>query len=84
MTGIGSHNIVGVKIDRGARLDIGDLRAKLQKSLDEKIPVYAVVAIVGSTEEGAVDSVRGVLKLRSEFQAKGLSFLVHGDGAWVR
>ena len=58
------------------------MREKLQHCLDQKEAVYAVVAIIGSTEEGAVDPLRGILKLREEFQAKGLSFLVHGDGAW--
>ena len=44
--------------------------------------MYAVVAIIGSTEEGAVDPLGKILSLRREFQEKGLSFLVHGDGAW--
>ena len=74
--------MVGLKVDRGARVDLGDMREKLQHCLDRREAVYAVVAIIGSTEEGAVDPLRGILKLREEFQAKGLSFLVHGDGAW--
>ena len=74
--------MIGVQVDHGARVDLEDLRTKLQICLDKKQPVYAVVAIIGSTEEGAVDPLRGILKLRQEFQAKGLSFLVHGDGAW--
>lgn len=41
-----------------------------------------VVAIIGSTEEGSVDPLAGIFKLRDESQAKGLSFLVHADGAW--
>ncbi|KAJ0306665.1 hypothetical protein COL516b_004458 [Colletotrichum fioriniae] len=32
--------------------------------------------------EGAVDSLSGVLALRKQFQAKGLSFVVHADAAW--
>lgn len=74
--------MIGIKVDHGARIDLQDLRAKLQDSLDKKRAVYAVVAIIGSTEEGAVDPLRGVLKLRSEFESKGLSFLVHADAAW--
>lgn len=74
--------MIGVEIDHGARVDLKDLRAKLQESLDNQRPVYAVVAIIGSTEEGAVDPLRDILSLRREFQAKGLSFLVHGDAAW--
>ena len=80
--GIGSDYMIGVEVDHGARVNLDDLRSKLQACLDKRQPVYAVVAIIGSTEEGAVDPLRGILKLRQEFQAKGLSFLVHGDGAW--
>lgn len=74
--------MIGVNVDHGARVDLDDLRSKLQGCLDNKQAVYAVVAIIGSTEEGAVDPLRGILALRKEFQSKGLSFLVHGDGAW--
>lgn len=82
ITGIGADNIVGVKLDHGARVDISALRRQLQDSLDQQKAVYAVVAIVGSTEEGCVDPLSEIIKLRDEFQEKGLSFLVHADGAW--
>ena len=82
VTGLGSDSMVGIKVDRGARVDLEDLRSHLQSCLDNEVAVYAVVAIIGSTEEGAVDPLRGVIKLRDEFQANGLSFLVHGDAAW--
>lgn len=49
---------------------------------DERTPVYAVVAIMGSTEQGAVDPLADILNLRRKYQAKGLSFVVHCDGAW--
>ncbi|KAF9872470.1 pyridoxal-dependent decarboxylase domain protein [Colletotrichum karsti] len=80
--GLGSDNVVGIPVDLGARLDLEKLKERLQKSLEEKQPVFAVVAIMGSTEEGAVDPLSGVLALRKQFQAKGLSFLVHADAAW--
>jgi glutamate/tyrosine decarboxylase-like PLP-dependent enzyme len=54
----------------------------LDKSLEDERPVYAVVAIIGSTEEGAVDSLSSILALRKQFQARGLSFIVHADAAW--
>ncbi|KAL8830672.1 MAG: hypothetical protein Q9191_001297 [Dirinaria sp. TL-2023a] len=82
VTGIGSDNMVGIQLDHGARIDLEDLRVHLQESLDKKQAVYAVVAIVGSTEEGSVDPLADIIKLRDEFQAKGLSFLVHADAAW--
>ena len=82
MTGIGANNVIGVELDHGARVDLDALRKDLQDSLDKKVAVYAVVAIVGSTEEGSVDPLGGIIQLRDEFQKKGLSFIVHADGAW--
>ncbi|KAI1330742.1 pyridoxal-dependent decarboxylase domain-containing protein [Xylariaceae sp. FL0255] len=80
--GLGSENVIGVDVDLGARLDIEELEKKLRKSLTDKQPVYAVVAIIGSTEEGAVDPLRSIIALRRQLQAEGLSFLVHADAAW--
>ena len=82
VTGIGANNFIGVELDHGARVDLGALRKHLQGCLDEKRAVYAVVAIVGSTEEGCVDPLGGIIRIRDEFQQKGLSFLVHADAAW--
>ena len=62
-------------------MSIDKLRVELQKHLDEEQPVYAVVAVIGTTEEGAVDPLDKVIELRNEFQAKGLSFIVHADAA---
>lgn len=55
VTGIGSKNIVSVPVDHTARMDADALDALLQKHLDDQHSVYAVVAIMGSTEQGAVD-----------------------------
>ena len=82
LVGIGSKNCVNVPVDNNARIDISELRKKLQECVDTQRAVYAVVAIVGSTEEGAVDPLDEILPLRDEFAAKGLSFLVHVDAAW--
>jgi hypothetical protein len=82
LIGLGSANCVSVPVDFNARMDIGELRMKLQACVDEQRAVYAVVAVIGSTEEGAVDPLDEILALRPEFEAKGLSFLVHADAAW--
>ena len=44
--------------------------------------MYTVVAVIGSTEESAVDPLKGVLELREEFRERGLEFTVHADAAW--
>jgi len=82
LTGIGSANMIGVKIDNEACLDLGHLREVLEEHLANEVGVYAVTAIIGSTEEGAVDDLKGIMELRSEFQTRGLSFAVHVDAAW--
>ena len=69
-------------LDHGARVDLDDLRKRLQESLDKQQAVYAVVAIMGSTEEGCVDPLASIIRLREEFQQKGLSFVIHADAAW--
>ncbi|KAI1419520.1 pyridoxal-dependent decarboxylase domain-containing protein [Xylaria sp. FL1777] len=82
ITGLGSDNVVGIPVDLGARADLNELEKMLRKSLEDEQPVLAVVGIIGSTEEGAVDPLSGILALRKQLQAEGLSFLVHADAAW--
>ncbi|KAI8949332.1 pyridoxal-dependent decarboxylase domain-containing protein [Xylaria longipes] len=82
IAGLGSDNVIGIPVDLGARVDLNELEKMLRKSLNEKRAVFAVVGIIGSTEEGAVDPLSGILALRKQLQAEGLSFLVHADAAW--
>ncbi|KAJ4463690.1 pyridoxal phosphate-dependent transferase [Lentinula lateritia] len=77
ITGIGSENVVPVKVDNSARMDPNDLRRLLDECLNLKDAqgnpapraVYAVVAIVGSTEHGACDPIKDILDIREEASA---------------
>ncbi|SFO28089.1 Pyridoxal-dependent decarboxylase conserved domain-containing protein [Chitinophaga sp. YR627] len=80
--GLGANNLIKVYVDENARLHIGRLREELQKSLDRKSPVLMVVAVIGSTEESAVDPLKDIVAVREEFRQKGLNFVIHGDAAW--
>lgn len=82
IAGIGAQHVVGVPVDHGARLRLDKLEELLDESLANKQAVYAVVATIGSTEEGCVDRLSEILAMRNKFQALGLSFLVHADAAW--
>ncbi|TGJ78751.1 hypothetical protein E0Z10_g10012 [Xylaria hypoxylon] len=82
ITGLGSDNVIGIPVDLGARVDLEELEKMLRQSLKDEQSVLAVVGIIGSTEEGAVDPLSGILALRRQLQAEGLSFLVHVDAAW--
>lgn len=82
LIGLGSRQLIGVPVDLDARMDLQALRERLQRCLDERTPVIAVVAVMGSTEESAVDPLEGILELRESFRARGLDFAVHCDAAW--
>lgn len=50
VAGIGSDNVVGIPVDHAARVDIAELEKALENSLANEHPIFAVVAIIGSTE----------------------------------
>ncbi|KAH9482174.1 L-tyrosine decarboxylase [Psilocybe cubensis] len=80
--GIGSDNLRNVPVDIQAHMDINELDRMLKICLDEETPVYQVVAVIGTTEEGGVDRITEILKLRQKYEALGLSFAIHADAAW--
>lgn len=83
IAGIGSGNITEIKVDNDAHVDLKELEQKLKECARDKVAVYAVVAIIGSTEEGAVDRLSAIVEIRKRLQRDhGLSFLIHADAAW--
>ncbi|CAG8657740.1 6720_t:CDS:2, partial [Scutellospora calospora] len=83
IVGIGSGNLKSIPVDDAARMDIKELDKKLAKCVKNQQAVYAVVAIMGSTEQGACDPLTDIVALRDRYQRRyGLSFAIHADGAW--
>jgi glutamate/tyrosine decarboxylase-like PLP-dependent enzyme len=80
--GLGRDQVLPIVVDLDARLSIDALRTALQRCLDENRPVLMVVAVLGTTEQSAVDPVRRILSLREEFRKQGLDFWLHVDAAW--
>ena len=81
--GIGRENVELLDMDRHFRLDPRALTDALNR-LDRqgRVPV-AVVGIVGSTEEGAIDPIHHIVDIRSRReQEKDCSFWLHVDAAW--
>ncbi len=82
LLGLGRDALVTVALDSRFRLDLDDLEAKVHEQVDAgRIPL-AVVAIAGTTEEGAVDPVHQVVALRDRLESDGVSFWLHIDAAW--
>ena len=82
ITGIGSKNIIRVPVDEQARMDCQALDIILAECLKHRQAVYAVVALIGTTEHGSVDPLSEILAIRRKYQQLGLSFLIHADAAW--
>jgi glutamate/tyrosine decarboxylase-like PLP-dependent enzyme/anti-sigma regulatory factor (Ser/Thr protein kinase) len=80
--GIGASQVLPIPIDADYRMDVGRLRAELEKALRDKRLVLAVVGVVGTTQEGAVDPMHSLVALRQEFAQRGLSFSLHCDAAY--
>ena len=82
LLGLGQNALVVARVDQDARLDLADVAEKLERALRRRVPVLFAVAVIGSTEESAVDPLAGLLELRRTYQARGLNFMVHADAAW--
>ena len=80
--GFGANNMLNVHVDIDGRMDLKELRKTLQHCLEIKRPIIMVVAVIGRTEENAVDPLKGILEIREEFRKKGLDFTVHADAPW--
>lgn len=82
--GIGRQNVEKVEMDHMFRMKATDLSARLESLVDEgRIPI-AVVAMAGTTEEGAVDPIHEIAAVRARLEKeRNLSFWLHIDGAWA-
>ena len=80
--GIGSSNIIPIPVDRNYRMDVAALDRTIAGLVKRKIPILAVVSVLGTTEEGAVDEVHRIAALRDKYAARGTGFFYHIDAAY--
>ena len=80
--GIGEKCIRLIPVDSSFRLNTGKLKETLWNLKPNQIPL-AVIGIVGTTEEGAIDPIHEIKEIRNQFEkAKNRSFWFHIDAAW--
>ena len=82
LLGLGQNAVMVQRVDEDARLDLTAVAEALERAVRRRVPVLMGVAVIGSTEESAVDPLAGLLDLRRAYQARGLNFMVHADAAW--
>lgn len=61
--GMGSENLINLNIDENYRIDLNDLKARVDELERKKSPIIMMVAVLGSTEEGSVDSLLKIAEL---------------------
>jgi glutamate/tyrosine decarboxylase-like PLP-dependent enzyme len=82
LLGLGQNAVLTQRVDMDARLDLEYVAVTLAELARRRVPVLAAVAVIGSTEESAVDPLEGLVEMRKQFRARGLNFWIHADAAW--
>lgn len=89
LLGLGAKNMHTVPLDVHGRMDVNELKTAIDEYLEgtntddgKKHPIITVVAVFGTTEEGNVDPLTGVLDLQTTYRAANVDFTVHADCAW--
>ena len=82
LLGLGDKNLLHTAVEVTGRQSIDSLKRVLDDCLKNKIPVITVVAVMGTTEEGAIDPIDEMFKMKQQYEKKGLTFTLHGDAAW--
>ena len=80
--GIGENNLIRIPVDENYRMSLSSLEKRIEKLQREGTPILAVVGVVGTTEEGAVDDISGIAGLRDECAKRGAGFYFHVDAAY--
>ncbi|MDA8124355.1 MAG: pyridoxal-dependent decarboxylase [Deltaproteobacteria bacterium] len=80
--GIGQENLICVPVQDDYRLDIAALTGIIDGLVARQIPILAVIGVVGTTEEGAVDEIQRIVRLRERYEKEGVSFYLHIDAAY--
>jgi len=75
--GLGTENVLSVPTDAFLRVDLVELRAKLERCKAARQCVIAIVAVSGSTDCASFDPLEPIAALAREFKT-----WLHVDAAW--
>lgn len=82
ISGVGLDQMVSIPVRQNYRMDVGKLEETIRGLAEKQIPILGVVAVVGTTEEGAVDEVDKIVALREKLGREGIYFYLHVDAAY--
>ncbi|MDX8399841.1 MAG: hypothetical protein R8K20_06290, partial [Gallionellaceae bacterium] len=81
---IQNDGLINIYVDAEGKVKTDLLKKELDTCKDNKKPVLLNVAVVGTTEEVAVDPVEALLAIREGYrkQSEPFEYSVHTDAAW--
>ncbi|MGW7188391.1 pyridoxal-dependent decarboxylase, partial [Streptomyces sp. NPDC054838] len=83
LLGLGPDDVEPLELTPAHRVDVQALGRRVRALLESGSPILAVVAMCGSSGEGAVDDLDAILRLRDDCERRfGASFYVHVDAAF--
>ena len=82
LLGIGVEQVVRIPVTDRFRMDLDQFQATVDRLVREKTPILGAVGVVGTTEEGAIDEIDGLVRIRDQYARKGVSFYLHVDAAY--
>ncbi len=82
ISGVGLDQMISIPVQSNYRMNVEKLEEAIRDLIEKKIPILGVVAVVGSTEEGAVDNVDKIVALREQLKKEGTYFYLHVDAAY--
>jgi tyrosine decarboxylase len=80
--GIGLDQMIAIPVTEKYRMDVDLLASKIDELASSHTPILGVVAVVGTTEEGAVDELDKIVALRRKLHEAGTYFYIHCDAAY--
>ncbi|AOM39979.1 pyridoxal phosphate-dependent decarboxylase family protein [Xenorhabdus hominickii] len=82
--GIGQENIISLPVNENYQTDIVQMRKIVFDLIEKGESILAMIAVVGTTEVGAIDQIDKVIALRQECEELyGESFYIHVDAAYA-
>ena len=83
ISGMGKDSAtIRININNNASINIKELREVIEEAYLNKKPIFMIVLVLGSTEEGSVDNVEKVFAIRERYRERGFEFWIHIDAAW--
>lgn len=82
LLGLGDAQLWYADVDAHMRLDPASVERVLARAWRERVPVLALIAVLGTTEFGTIDPVRELVALRRRAATRGQGFGLHVDAAW--